>query len=90
MTRFALAAAVLAWVVRHREPLYVAVAEPQVQAGSGDPETALAAAGLRAAVLRDLAGWPRIAVLTPEPGNAAAPRACAGTLWAEDQRTSCV
>jgi eukaryotic-like serine/threonine-protein kinase len=79
-----LGAAVLVWILRHREPLYVAVAEPQVQAGSGDPETALAAAGLRAAILRDLAGWTGIAVLTPEPGDAAAPRALARQLAADE------
>jgi serine/threonine-protein kinase len=79
-----LGAALLVWVLRHREPLYVAVAEPQVQTGSGDPETALAAAGLRAAILRDLAGWTGIAVLTPEPGDAAAPRALARQLAADE------
>ncbi|HKH43845.1 MAG TPA: protein kinase [Thermoanaerobaculia bacterium] len=79
-----LGAAMLVWVLRHREPLYVAVAEPQVQAGSGDPETALAAAGLRAALLRDLSGFDRVAVLTPEPGSAAAPRALARELAADE------
>ena len=79
-----LGTAVLAWVLHHREPLYVAVAEPQVQAGSGDPETALAAAGLRSALLRDLSGLTRIAVLTPEPGSAAAPRALARELAADE------
>jgi tetratricopeptide (TPR) repeat protein/TolB-like protein len=69
------AAAVLAWVVQHREPLYVAVAEPHVQTGAGSLETALAAAGLRSALLRELAGFRRIAVLTPEPGPPAAPAA---------------
>ena len=78
-----LGAAVIAWFLRHREPLYVAVAEPQVQAGSG-PETALAAAGLRAALLRDLSGLDRIAVLAPEPGAAAAPRALARQLAADE------
>ena len=79
-----LGAAVLVWVLRHREPLYVAVAEPQVSAGSGDPETALAAAGLRAALLRDLAGFTRIAVLTPESNDAPAPRILARQLAADE------
>ncbi len=84
-----LGAAGLVWVLRHREPLYVAVAEPQVSARqsqqkSGDPETALAAAGLRAALLRDLAGFTRIAVLTPEPDAAAAPRILARQLAADE------
>jgi tetratricopeptide (TPR) repeat protein len=86
-----LAAAGLAWVLRHREPLYVAVAEPQVQIhpiDTGDPETALAAAGLRAALLRDLAGLNRIAVLTPEPGGAAAPQALARQLAADEALVS--
>jgi len=80
------AAGVAVWVLRHREPLYVAVAEPQVQmqTDSGDPETALAAAGLRAALLRDLAGLNRIAVLTPEPGGTADPRALARQLAADE------
>jgi tetratricopeptide (TPR) repeat protein/TolB-like protein len=79
-----LAAAGLVWALRHREPLYVAVAEPQVHAGSGDPETALAAASLRAALLRDLAGLTRIAVLTPEASSTAAPRALARLLAADE------
>jgi len=86
------AAGLAAWVLRHREPLdplYIAVAEPQVQVhplggDSGDPETALAAAGLRSALLRDLAGLDRIAVLTPEPGGAADPRALARQLAADE------
>jgi tetratricopeptide (TPR) repeat protein/TolB-like protein len=86
------AAGLLAWALRRREPLeplYVAVAEPQVQThtaqtDSGDPETSLAAAGLRAALLRDLAGFDRIAVLTPEPGGATAPRALARQLAADE------
>jgi serine/threonine-protein kinase len=79
-----LAAAGLVWALRHREPLYVAVAEPQVHAGSGDPETALAAASLRAALLRDLAGLTRIAVLTPEASSAVAPRTLARLLAADE------
>ena len=80
-----LGAAVLVGVLRHREPLYVAVAEPQVPASSGNPEAALAAAGLRAALLRDLAGFTRIAVLTPEPdGAAVAPRTLARQLAADE------
>jgi serine/threonine-protein kinase len=80
------AAAILAWFLRHREPLYVALAEPQVQmqADSGDPETALAAAGVRAALLHDLAGFDRIAVLAPEPGGTADPRALARQLAADE------
>jgi len=78
-------ATVLAWVLRHREPLYVAVAEPQVPAGAADAETAaLAAAGLRAALLRDLSGLNRIAVLTPEPGSSPAPRSLARELAADE------
>jgi serine/threonine-protein kinase len=77
----------LVWALRlrPREPLYVAVAEPQVQAATGGgPETALAAAGLRAALLRDLSGLDRVAVLTPEPGGAAAPRALGRQLAADE------
>ncbi len=86
-------AGIAVWVLRHREqldPLYVAVAEPQVQmqTDSGDPETALAAAGLRAALLRDLAGLDRIAVLTPDPGGAAAPQALARQLAADETLVS--
>jgi len=82
-----LVAAGLAWALRlrPREPLYVAVAEPQVQAAAGGgPETALAAAALRAALLRDLSGLDRVAVLTPEPGGATAPRALARQLAADE------
>ncbi|HEV7508608.1 MAG TPA: protein kinase [Thermoanaerobaculia bacterium] len=80
-----LAAAGLAWFFLHRrEPLYVAVAEPQVQAAGDGGETELAAAGLRAALLRDLSSFERIAVLTPEPGGAAAPRALARQLAADE------
>jgi serine/threonine-protein kinase len=84
------AAGIAVWALRHREPLYVAVAEPQVQmqTDSGDPETALAAAGLRAALLRDLAGLDRIAVLTPDPGGAAAPQALARQLAADETLVS--
>ena len=87
------AAGLTAWVLRHREPLYVAMAEPQVQihpigGDSGDPETALAAAGLRAALLRDLADLDRIAVLTPEPGGAAAPQTLARQLAADEALVS--
>ena len=78
------AAAGLAWVLQRREPLYVAVAEPAVQGGAGAPETALAAAGLRSALVRELAGFTRIAVLTPEPGAPAAPKALARQLAADE------
>ncbi len=82
-----LVAAGVVWALRlrHREPLYVAVAEPQVQAAAGgEPETALAAAALRSALWRDLSGLDRVAVLTPEPGDSAVPRLLARQLAADE------
>jgi serine/threonine-protein kinase len=78
-------AALLAGALRNREPLYVTVAEPRVETGAGDPEAALAAAGVRAALLRGLAGFARVAVLVPEPDDAAAsPRSLARRLAADE------
>ncbi|HVR98775.1 MAG TPA: protein kinase [Thermoanaerobaculia bacterium] len=56
----------LAWRFRSsREPLYVAVARPEIGLGAGREDVALAASALHAASLRALASLQRIAVLTP-------------------------
>lgn len=74
----ALAAAVggvLAWRLRPpREPLYVAVARPEVGLGAGREDVELAASALQAASLRALSSLEGVAALTPdrqEPGEPA-------------------
>ncbi len=55
-----------------REPLYVAVARPEIGLGAGREEVALAAAALQAAALRALAALDGVAALPagpPEPGE---------------------
>jgi tetratricopeptide (TPR) repeat protein len=66
----------LAWQLRvprpPREPLYIAVARPEVGLGAGREEVALAAAALQAASLRALASLEGVAALppgAPEPGE---------------------
>ncbi len=72
---------VLAWRLRFpspppapREPLYVAVARPEVGLGTGREDVALAAAALQAASLRALTSLEGVAALAPpapEPGEPA-------------------
>jgi serine/threonine-protein kinase len=66
----------LAWRLRAprppREPLYVAVARPEVGLGAGREEVALAAAALQAAALRKLSSLEGVGALppgAPEPGE---------------------
>lgn len=66
---------VLAWRLRSpREPLYVAVARPEIGLGVGREEVALAASALHAAALRGLTSLEGVAALAPdrqEPGEPA-------------------
>ena len=65
----------LAWYLRPpREPLYVAVARPEVGLGAGREDVALAASALQAASLRTLTSLTDVAALAPgapEPGEPA-------------------
>ncbi|HEX4496096.1 MAG TPA: protein kinase [Thermoanaerobaculia bacterium] len=65
----------LIWRLRSpRQPLYVAVARPEVGLGAGREEVTLAAAALQAAALRGLSALEGIAALppgAPEPGEPA-------------------
>lgn len=65
---------VAAWRVRSlREPLYVAVARPEVGLGAGREDVALASSALHAASLRALASLEGVAALSPGAAEAGEP-----------------
>ncbi|MFP5289035.1 MAG: serine/threonine-protein kinase, partial [Thermoanaerobaculia bacterium] len=85
-----LAALLFGWRARQlREPLYVAVARPELGAGGGREEVALAATALHAALLRGLSSLAGVAALSPEAGEAApSARQLARLLAADEVLTS--
>jgi eukaryotic-like serine/threonine-protein kinase len=80
---------VLAWRLRPpREPLYVAVARPEIGLGADREEVALAASALQAASLRTLTSLEGIAALAPdrqEPGEPALTAQRLARLLAADE-----
>ena len=82
-------ASFIAWRLHSREPLVVAVAEPQLGVGGERPEASLAAAGLHAALLRALVERSGVTALAPgrdEP--AGPPTALLQSLAADEVLTS--
>lgn len=64
----------MAWRLRSpREPLYVAVARPEIGLGAGREEVVLAASALQAAALRSLSSLEKIAALPPTALQAGEP-----------------
>jgi serine/threonine-protein kinase len=78
-------AAWIAWRLRGREPLVVAVAEPQLGVGAERPEVSLAASGLHAALLRALVERDGVTALAPGRGEPAGPPAALTRSLAADE-----
>ncbi len=74
LTLLVLMGSIAVWRLRSpREPLYVAVARPEVRLGAGREDVALAASALQAASLRALSSLEGIAALTPGAAEAGEP-----------------
>jgi len=78
-------ASFVAWRLRSREPLVVAVAEPQLGVGAERPEVSLAASGLHAALLRALVERDGVTALAPGRDEPAGPPAALTQSLAADE-----